>query len=379
MEDIPRKSFRLTQHELTIHLIASGLVRLSERVQRGEPIAYPYPVALQQGLNRLLVACMQQGITPVQGISDLLDWCRRPIHSWGLGLDHEEIDETDTLLDDQLPTRVCEDWACASPDVEAELSEQRLMRSVLTTCRVANAQKAYTEFRKLLISSPVLTLQELQQKRSCPDLVLLAEHLREAYLEAPYSCLVDDRFYCCAICGNLLLRMTTGLLTCENERCRQVQTSVAQRSYGVEEGIFWLRRGLRRFVAAPGKCEMDLYDELMKEGELAVELWPMFDAYDLRLTFPDRDVWAIDMKDWANPFLLARRVEPIPTNPAWTWAYFVFPDDRRSQRSDYVRAFRNHCPFVGKRGKARTSACFTRDLLSAARNKLQGIQGALHA
>jgi len=55
MEDIPQKSFRLTQHELTIHLIASGLVRLSEQVQRGEPIAYPYPVALQQGLNRLLV------------------------------------------------------------------------------------------------------------------------------------------------------------------------------------------------------------------------------------------------------------------------------------------------------------------------------------
>src|SRR5207249_5929938 len=52
--------------------------------------------------------------------------------------------------------------------------------------------------------------------------------------------------------------------------------------------IFWLRRGLRRFVAAPGKCEMDLYDELIKEGELVVELWPMFDAYDLRLTFMSR-------------------------------------------------------------------------------------------
>ncbi len=379
MEDFPRKSIRLTQHELTIHLIASGLVRLSERVQRGEPIAYPYPIALQQGINRLLVACIQQGITPVQGISDLLDWCRRPIHSWGLSLDLDEIDETDMLLDDQLPTRVCEDWACASPDVEAELSEQRIMRSVLTTCRAANAQKAYVEFRKLLISSPVLTLQELQLKRSSPDLILLAEHLREAYIEAPYSCLVDDRFYCCATCHNLLLRTNGGVLTCENERCRQVQTRVAQRSYGVEESIFWLRRGLRRFVAGPGKCEMHLYEELMKEEGLTVELWPMFDAYDLRLTFPDRDVWAIDVKDWTNPFLLAHRVDPIPTTPPWTWAYFVFPDDRRSQRSDYIRAFRNHCPFVSKHSKARTSACFVRELLTAARKKLRGLQGVYHA
>ena len=138
MEDLQRKSFRLAQHELTIHLIASGLVHLCELVQWGEPVAYPYPVALQHGLNRLLLACIQKGIPQVQGVAELLDWCRRPIHSWGLGLDLNVIDEADTLLDDQLPTRVCEDWACASPDVEAELSEQRLMRSVLTTCRAAN-------------------------------------------------------------------------------------------------------------------------------------------------------------------------------------------------------------------------------------------------
>ena len=78
MEEIRRKSFRLKEHELTIHLIASGLVRLSEQVQRGQPMAYPYPVAFQQGLNRLLVACIQKGIPPVQGASDLLDWCRVP-------------------------------------------------------------------------------------------------------------------------------------------------------------------------------------------------------------------------------------------------------------------------------------------------------------
>jgi hypothetical protein len=74
---------------------------------------------------------------------------------------------------------------------------------------------------------------------------------------------------------------------------------------------------------------------------LDVELWPAFDRYDLRIVFPNREVWAVDVKDWANPFLLARRVKPIPSDPPWTRAYFVFPDERRAQREDYLRAF-NH-------------------------------------
>jgi len=128
MEAVPRKSFRLTRHELTIHLIASGLVRLCEHVQRGEPITYPYPVALQQGLNRLLVACIQKGISPVQGVPDLLDWCRRPIRSWELGLDLDEIDETDTLLDDpryapaHLPRSMLADYCRPVPLSQPELA-----------------------------------------------------------------------------------------------------------------------------------------------------------------------------------------------------------------------------------------------------------------
>src|SRR5260370_18134713 len=69
MEGIRRKSFRLSQHALAINLIASGLVRLSEQLQQRQPIAYPSPVALPQGLNRFPVACIQKGIPPVNRLS----------------------------------------------------------------------------------------------------------------------------------------------------------------------------------------------------------------------------------------------------------------------------------------------------------------------
>ncbi|MFL5663368.1 MAG: hypothetical protein ACJ8BW_18795, partial [Ktedonobacteraceae bacterium] len=74
------------------------------------------------------------------------------------------------------------------------------------------------------------------------------------------------------------------------------------------------------------------------------------------------------------PFLLAHCVDTIPTHPPWTRAYFVFPDDRRLQRSDYARAFLNHCPFIDTQSKARTTACFERDLILAVRKKLKEIQ-----
>jgi REase associating with pPIWI_RE/pPIWI_RE three-gene island domain Y len=376
MEEISPASFSLSSDELTIHLIASGLVRLAEQTMWGKPIAYPYPLALQKGLDRLVIACIRQGIPVVQSVPDLFDWCRRPIHSWGLNLRLDEIGTGDTFLNDQLPTQVCEDWACTSPHVEAELSEQRLMRSVLATCHAASAQDTYIEFRTLLITRPVLTLQELQQQRSSPKLALLADHLREAYIEAPLNCLFHDQFYCCAECNNLLLSTTAGTPVCENERCRQKKTNIANRTYHAGEGVLWLKRGLRRFVSAPGKTEMELYQTLLDESTLEVELWPTYDAYDLRVIFPDREVWAVDVKDWANPFLLAHRVDAIPPSPPWTRAYFVFPDDRQLQRSDYARAFTHHCPFLGKSQKSRTTACFVKDFLSAVRKKLKGIQNS---
>src|SRR6266571_6322503 len=98
MGEIRQTSFNLSPNELTIHFIASGLVHSAEQTLRGKRIEYPYPIALQRGLNRLVLACIQRGISAVQGVPDLLDWCRRPIHSWGLDLNLEEIGLTDTLL-----------------------------------------------------------------------------------------------------------------------------------------------------------------------------------------------------------------------------------------------------------------------------------------
>lgn len=365
----PVSPAHLPPDELTLHLIASGLILLVQHVQDGNPITCPYPAALQRGLNRLVIACLRHTTTPPEGIPDLLSWCRRPLASWPLNLPTDAIGSGDRLLDGDIPTHVCDAWACASPDVEAELSERRIMLSAMDICRAAGIQDTYVAFRTLLIQHPVLTALEFQQKNIDPALIPVGASLREAYIPAPASALVDGHYSCCPHCGNLLVRTDKNALQCEEERCRRMPSGPVGRTIPAYEDVVWLKRGLRRFVAAPGRSELRLAERLRQIG-VAIELWPTFDRYDLRVLFPNAEAWAVDVKDWANPFLLARSVRTIPTTPSWSRASFVFPDERIAERSDYTRAFRTSCPLLNQTMHALSE----RDFLKAARKRLRELQ-----
>lgn len=361
----------LSPDELTLHLVASGVIKLAETVKNGQAPNLPYPKELQRGLDRLVLSCLRQGKTPPQGVPDLLFWCRQPLAEWSVELPKEDAGIADKLLDGQIPTGICEEWAIASPDVEAELTQKQLLLNVIQVCKSAEAPDSYVAFRHLLISNPVLTEFELLQRCADPLLERLEEQIHTAYEAAPDSCAMGGHFHCCSNCDNLMLRTDKGDLICAEERCRAKGVRKPGRRIPQKEGVSWLKRGLRRFIAAPGRAELRLADKLKKLGLQQVELWPNFDSYDLRIVFPDGEAWAIDVKDWANPFLLAQKVKqqnpPIPNNPPWTQAYFVFPDDRRLARPDYLRAFRNHCQLPQEQVKAK----FERDLIKDVRSKLQ--------
>jgi hypothetical protein len=363
-----KESELITTDELTLHLIASGLVEfVTKYIEKGKPLKLPYPKSLQRGLDKLIVACLHQGTTPPQGIPDLLKWCRgKPIAEWPLKLSEDAFCAGDRLLDEYTPTltTICEDWACTSPNVEDELTERKFFLDVLSTCKNAEAPETYVAFRRLLISHPVLTELELQQHNIDPNLVLLAEQMQVAYQEAPIAYCINGLFHCCSSCGNLLLQKKDGDLICENNHCRVTGKYKSGREIKETEGVRCLKRGIKRFIAVPGLAELRLEKKLQKLG-LQVELWPNFDSYDLRIVFPNGEAWAVDVKDWANPFLLARHVEPIPNAPPWTQAYFVFPNERKKQRSDYVRAFRNHCQILNKQ----TKAMFEQDFLKQVKLK----------
>lgn len=340
----------LSEDELVLSLIATGLILLAEQVNRGEPFGYPYPKPLQRGMDKLAVLRLRRGQAPPLSITELIEWCQSPLQQWELELPDGVIGSHDCLLDGSRPTNVCESWACASADVEAELSESQYMKSLLEICQASRDPAMYTAFRRLLVERPVLGAMEFQVELANPAFHRLAEHLRAGYQEAPTTCLFEGYYLKCGTCGNLLVRTRKGTPTCENERCNIRAGGGPERIAGREQ-LVWLKRSLRRFIAAPGQAELRLFNAL-EARRLRVELWPQYDAYDLRIVFADGSAWAVDVKDWANPVLLARSVGHFPTEPVWSRAFYVFPDERRRERGDYARAFRNYCRFGDKQVKA---------------------------
>jgi len=364
---------------LILHFVATGVIRLAERVTKGDPINSHYPIPLQIGLNRLNIARYKQGLPLMRSVPDLLTWCRRPLQEWALDITSAHFDSDNTLLDNQFPTKVCEDLACVTGDIEADLSEKRFMNSIFNTCQAINSPETYVTFRRLLIEHPVITEFELlQQRNDHPELNILTDHLKIAYEDAPLDYMMKGQFHCCPICGNLQQpTIQMDRLLCEEERCRRQYTNATGRVIPAREHVLWLKRGLRRFVTLPGLAEVRIEKSLLKL-KLKVDMWPNFDSYDLRVEFPDGKVWAVDVKDWANPFLLAMRVKSIPLTTDVEKAYFVFPDER-SLQPDYVRAFRNACNSRKSIGKVviggRIQAKFERHFLADVKKQLASCKG----
>jgi REase associating with pPIWI_RE/pPIWI_RE three-gene island domain Y len=364
---------------LILHFIATGVIQLSERIARGVPVDSHYPIPLQIGLNRLNVIRYRHSLPLIRSVPDLLSWCRRPLKEWSLDIALGHLDPDDTLLDNQFPTDQCEALACVTSDIEADLSERRFMSAVFNACQTTNSPGTYVTFRRLLIEHPVLTEFELiQQRNDYPELNILTDHLKVAYDDAPLDYMLRGQFYCCPICGNLQQpTVQMDRLLCEEERCRRQHMGKPGRVIPAREHVLWLKRGLRRFVTLPGLAEVRLEQQLLKL-KLHVDLWPDFDSYDLRVEFPDGKAWAVDVKDWANPFLLALNVKNIPLRPPLERGYFVFPDERASQ-ADYVRAFRNACNSRRSSGKViiggSIQAKFERHFLADVKKRLADCKG----
>lgn len=363
---------------LVLHLIATGIMRCSEEVAKGKLLDADYPIPLQQGLDRLNIIRYRHGFPLVKSIPDLLAWCQLPLKDWVLDYSAGSLDPEDRLLIEQFPTEVCQDLACAVSDVEAELNERHFMDRVFTICKDAKNPQAYTDFRRLLIERPVMTALELLQCRdSYPSLEILWELLDAAYEEAPLDYMLRGTFSCCPICGNLRQPdIHRSQFLCEDERCRQDASSRRLASKGrtlqARDRIYWLRRDLRRFVMMPGRAELRLERRLLalKVPGLKIEMWPGFDRYDLHIELPTQKNFAVDVKDWAKPYLLAQSVKGIPCPPDCE-AYYVFPQERKRAQPDYVRAFTNTCNSLGKITiGGQLKAAFENDFLNVVRKEL---------
>ncbi len=346
-----------------VHLVASGLARLAERVRTDGAVRVPYPPPLQRATNRITVMCGVRGVRPPDSVAELLQLAHRPLSEWPLRLPSELVEDDDVLLSSGMPTRLCDEWALNVDDVEAELTEQRVMLEVMRRCTDMGDQPAYVEFRQLLIDKPVLAGDEFLDARSMPNLGPLSEFIRQAYERPGAHLAAGQVFEQCGRCGNLSVPTSHGWRCVEDDCTRLRYTSGRRLPAGSE--IWTVNRGLRAFVTGPGRAESRLIRWLTDKG-YQPEAYPEFDRCDIRIPVPGRPGrwWAVDVKSWRNPALLARRLRLRPPSmPTWADRLFVVVDRERTRnRPGYVQLVNSLVPGLGAQGiVVRTEKTFLRE------------------
>jgi hypothetical protein len=150
-----------------------------------------------------------------------------------------------------------------------------------------------------------------------------------------------------------------------NDRCPRTGPARPDRPLQVVDGIRWLASPVRNFIASPGRAELLLRDALQRYAK--VRLWPDLDSADLLVTFADGCRWAVDVKDWANPYLLAKQLRPVPRSLGWQRAFIVPSRAAAGSRPGYLRDLQRH-----SRDRLRgsgTEVCSERTLIDAVRHR----------
>jgi hypothetical protein len=327
--------------EPLLRTVATAIVLLSRRQAPGDPV---YEAGVQRAYNQLVLHCLRVGVDPPASVPDMARWAAlTPLAGWPVDITAAELDGAEFLVDDatRTPTQGCLELALSVRDAPAELFENMIIDEAITACRAAQSPGSYTAFRDLLITRPVMIAAELAALAADIDLMPVFETIRRCYEPAPTAYLRDGSYRLCGRCGCLLVPLIRGGYRCELDRCRGDGGSTLGAALPSQAGVLQLSRPLRMFITSPGLAETELAAKLLLLG-IEPEMWPAFDAYDLRVPLPDGTVWAVDVKDWANPSLLGRGTRPLRGEPPYDRAFIVIPEYRFRVREDYARVFKHH-------------------------------------
>ncbi|WP_427922831.1 hypothetical protein [Streptomyces sp. cg40] len=330
--------------ENLLRLVASALACLSRQRTVSNPV---YPAKVQDAYNRLVLHCLRREVEPPGSVAEMCRWAAEvPLEAWPLTFPSDSRVGESFLVDREtrLPHQLCLEWEVSAADPAAELFENERILEALAICRAAKAPDAYTAFRALLTSRPVLTGAELALVGGDPDCgMLLHSVIKRCYEPVPASYLRDGAYQRCVRCRCLMVPLHRGGHRCELDRCRREGTGgEGERLRPDRGGVFQLGRPLRMFVTSPGLAEIELEAALKRKFGITAQMWPHYDAYDLRVPLPGGRHWAVDVKDRVNPVLLARTLTPFRTQPPYDRAFLVVPRYRFRDNEAYGRQFRRN-------------------------------------
>ncbi len=344
--------------EDTFPYLAIGLAKYAESKRK-----YPYPPELFYAQNQLSLTMLT---TYPSTITALFDRFEEPLEQWWPGTLPSGIDPRFQLLyEGELDEQVVEFLLEYKLPAEATLQEiqvildNKLMVNILSKAKNAyitdpiGASSDYIAIREFIITHPWTSDEEL--RRRFRDLHhFTSQEVGVLYQDsrAPGPALLYQRpgtseshYWTCPLCGPLYQR---------NNRLGSIKPNACLGRCPGPQG--WkeldpannprvLKRGIHLRTHLPGVTEIQLYQWLTQDVQPTlpalqkVTLWPGVDCYDLQLQF-QQFAWAIDLKDYKDPFVLGRHIAQDNRQVAeraleWQQWFYVYPSYREMQRLDY--------------------------------------------
>lgn len=309
-----------TEDEILLIKLCKGLAEICNRINRGEPAylvndSQPSPQPLYEAFEKLSIKwILRDGVMRHPSILNMVEAARKSVEAVEpdfcnfVDYPDEPLIEDFTRISDEA-----EEYAREySLSLELDSNQSYIPRLMATIRELSLPEKTYTVFRRFIAENPFpcdFDLASLQDNH--PEIERVKEYLDEAYCEDPPQS--QDKPLC-KVCG--------GYLDCaarEIEGCCKPLARRVSKAPKIDTVICLIR---------PSLIELRLEKQL-KEMGLEVELWPELDKVDLKITFSDGEVWAVDAKDWAIASRLARKLnqDTIP-NIGQLESFFVVPDYR---------------------------------------------------
>ena len=346
----------LTKLKTAFSLIVIGLYEKERQKKEGE---YYYSKKLIHGIN--IFQSLNYKYNPkgfdfckMHEQSFITNYAMQPVSQWFDGWENtDKLDLVnqgfyymDALVGDSGFNTFhvndnCEDYIeYVEKDVVAGIEQ----RAVYNCLRALN-QDEYVNLRKYFIDYPITNLEELRKLK----LIYSENDIALHAIENAYEEIMEDCFVC-PKCGWTLQKEKIGM-RCQNRSCGEEKYIQGElKGISGETGMLRLKRGVMKYISVPGKLELEIYNYCNKHKVQSV-LWPEMDKYDIGITFPNGDVWAIDAKAIREPQFLKENIirDGGFPNGDYKRGFYVIPDAYADDRTDYLDIINRQLESMGNR------------------------------
>lgn len=354
---------------------------------------FPYPALFQRAKNMLALKMTTPSFP--RTLTGFLSLLEQPVKNWyplsvpkafdaDFGVVYEgrlSEEASHYFYSELLERKKLPDFA--SPIIYEQAIENYQFRELLERLQVEHeknpeqAQQDYVLLRSFLIENPYVTTAKLRRNFGTGKArYLKAQDVGDLYKDC------DRNKVCwnCDRCGPLIEK--NGCLQgCKPSFCNDHRKSLPYvNRIARKQGLRRVKQGIHLRVCLPGIHELHLFQQMQvlqqenPEQLCSVLLYPGLDRYDLQLQFGDETVWAIDVKDYRNPYQLAAKLDSIYGEGSLQYdeGFYVFPQQRVRGYDDYMQIVRAKAKKLPKKTHILSDRSFEAHVIANIKTLKQG-------